>query len=194
MIRASTPAWLETPSESRIILPGSPWWMVRSPEGRRYRQREPLPNLTALSCLASDAPPSVLPSPTYLEIFIYCLGFFIVVVLTATAVVCRLCCAPKKSDFSSQIAVQKLAKSIPLKRQVTARVGGWNFVASHKEMLAHTSVLCLQVSVESSSSLQSGACLIRQSRLPSAATTTILPGVSEYELPYDPVWELPRDR
>ncbi|CAG05404.1 unnamed protein product, partial [Tetraodon nigroviridis] len=144
--------------------------------------------------VVDDAPPSVLPSPTYLEIFIYCLGFFIVVVLTATAVVCRLCCAPKKSDFSSQIAVQKLAKSIPLKRQVTARVGGWNFVASHKETLAHTSVLCLQVSVESSSSLQSGACLIRQSRLPSAATTTILPGVSEYELPYDPVWELPRDR
>lgn len=34
---------------------------------------------------------------------------------------------------------------------------------------------------------------MRQSRLSSAATT-ILAGVSEYELPYDPVWELPRDR
>lgn len=44
-----------------------------------------------------------------------------------------------------------------------------------------------QVSVESSSSL------MRQSRLPSGAAT-ILAGVSEYELPYDPVWELPRDR
>lgn len=64
----------------------------------------------------------MLPSQTYLEIFIYCLGFFIVMVLTAAAVICRLCCAPKKSDFSSQIAVQKLAKSIPLKRQVTAPV------------------------------------------------------------------------
>lgn len=51
----------------------------------------------------------------------------------------------------------------------------------------------VQVSVESSSSLQSGVCLIRQSRLSSAATT-ILAGVSEYELPYDPAWELPRDR
>lgn len=66
----------------------------------------------------------MLPSQTYLEIFIYCLGFFIVMVLTAAAVICRLCCAPKKSDFSSQIAVQKLAKSIPLKRQVTAPVCG----------------------------------------------------------------------
>lgn len=51
----------------------------------------------------------------------------------------------------------------------------------------------VQVSVESSSSLQSGVCLMRQSRL-SSATTTILAGVSEYELPYDPLWELPRDR
>uniref|UniRef100_A0A3B4TPQ7 Fibroblast growth factor receptor n=1 Tax=Seriola dumerili TaxID=41447 RepID=A0A3B4TPQ7_SERDU len=116
--------------------------------------------------VVDDLPPSPLPSQTYLEIFIYCLGFFIIIILTATAVICRLCCAPKKSDFSSQLAVQKLAKSIPLRRQV---------------------------SVESSSSLQSGMCLMRQSRLSSAATT-LLAGVSEYELPYDPVWELPRDR
>uniref|UniRef100_A0A7N6B665 Fibroblast growth factor receptor n=1 Tax=Anabas testudineus TaxID=64144 RepID=A0A7N6B665_ANATE len=102
----------------------------------------------------------------YWEIFIYCLGSFIIIILTATAIICRLCCVPKKSDFNNQLAVQKLAKSIPLKRQV---------------------------SVESSSSLQSGTCLMRQSRLSSAATT-ILAGVSEYELPYDPVWELPRDR
>uniref|UniRef100_A0A3Q0RKC5 Fibroblast growth factor receptor n=1 Tax=Amphilophus citrinellus TaxID=61819 RepID=A0A3Q0RKC5_AMPCI len=113
-----------------------------------------------------DPPPSPLPSQTYLEIFIYCLGFFIVVILTAAAVICRLCCAPKKSDFNNQLAVQKLAKSMPLRRQV---------------------------SIESSSSLQSGMCLMRQSRLSSAATT-ILAGVSEYELPYDPAWELPRDR
>ncbi|KAG7218090.1 hypothetical protein INR49_020599 [Caranx melampygus] len=122
------------------------------------------------TCLAGNSigylPPSPLPSQAYLEIFIYCLGFFIIIILIATAVVCRLCCAPKKSDFSSQLAVQKLAKSIPLRRQV---------------------------SVESSSSLQSGMCLMRQSRLSSAATT-ILAGVSEYELPYDPAWELPRDR
>uniref|UniRef100_A0A8C2Z8Z6 receptor protein-tyrosine kinase n=1 Tax=Cyclopterus lumpus TaxID=8103 RepID=A0A8C2Z8Z6_CYCLU len=116
--------------------------------------------------VVDDPPPAPLPSQTYLEIFIYCLGFFIIITLTATAVIGRLCCAPKKSDFSSQLAVQKLAKSLPLRRQV---------------------------SVESSSSLHSGMCLMRQSRLSSGATT-ILMGVSEYELPYDPVWELPRDR
>nr|XP_019968477.1 PREDICTED: fibroblast growth factor receptor 1-A-like [Paralichthys olivaceus] len=116
--------------------------------------------------VVNDLPPSPLPSQTYLEIFIYCLGFFIIIILTVTVVVCRLCCSPKKSDFSGQLAVQKLAKSIPLRRQV---------------------------SVESSSSLHSGMCLMRQSRLSSAATT-ILAGVSEYELPYDPLWELPRDR
>ncbi|KAM7392371.1 hypothetical protein PAMA_007470 [Pampus argenteus] len=113
-----------------------------------------------------DQHPAPLPSQMYLEIFIYCLGFFIIIILTITAVICRLCSAPKKSDFHSQLAVQKLAKSIPLRRQV---------------------------SVESSSSLQSGMCLMRQSRLSSAATT-ILAGVSEYELPYDPLWELSRDR
>uniref|UniRef100_A0A3P8QJH5 Fibroblast growth factor receptor n=1 Tax=Astatotilapia calliptera TaxID=8154 RepID=A0A3P8QJH5_ASTCA len=116
--------------------------------------------------VVDDPPPSPLTSQAYLEIFIYCLGFFIIVVLTATAVICRLCCVPKKSDFSNQLVVQKLAKSMPLKRQV---------------------------SVESSSSLQSGMCLMRQSRLSSAATT-VLVGASQYELPYDPAWELPRDR
>uniref|UniRef100_A0AAQ5XTP6 Fibroblast growth factor receptor n=1 Tax=Amphiprion ocellaris TaxID=80972 RepID=A0AAQ5XTP6_AMPOC len=116
--------------------------------------------------VVNELPPAPLPSQTYLEIFIYCLGFFIVIILTATAVICRLCCTPKKSDFSSQLAVQKLAKTIPLRKQV---------------------------SVESSSSLQSGKSLMRQSRLSSAAAT-ILAGVSEYELPYDPLWELPRDR
>ncbi|XP_017263447.1 fibroblast growth factor receptor 1b [Kryptolebias marmoratus] len=116
--------------------------------------------------VVDELSPSPVPSRTYLEIFIYCLGFFIIVILTATAVICRLCCAPKKSDFTSQLAVQKLAKSIPMRRQV---------------------------SVDSSSSLQSGTCLMRQSRLSSAATT-VLAGVSEYELPYDPAWELPRDR
>ncbi|KAK1883902.1 Fibroblast growth factor receptor 1-A [Dissostichus eleginoides] len=73
-----------------------------------------------------------------------------------------LCWAPKKNNFHHQLAVQKLAKSIPLRRQV---------------------------SVDSSS----GLCLIRSSRLSSAATSS-LTGVSEYELPYDPAWELPRER
>uniref|UniRef100_A0A8C8GJS6 Fibroblast growth factor receptor n=1 Tax=Oncorhynchus tshawytscha TaxID=74940 RepID=A0A8C8GJS6_ONCTS len=99
----------------------------------------------------------------YLEIFIYCVGFFIMV---AVATACRLCCSPKKSDFSSQLADHKLAKSIPLHRQV---------------------------SVDSSSSLQSGVCLVRPYRLSSGATPTLI-GVSVYELPADPLWELSRDR
>ncbi|XP_061590073.1 fibroblast growth factor receptor 1b isoform X1 [Cololabis saira] len=116
--------------------------------------------------VVDELPPSPLPSQTYMEIIIYCLGFFIIIIiLTITAVICRFCCVPKKSDFSSQIAVQKLAKSIPMRRQV---------------------------SVASSSSLQSGKCLMRQSHL--SGRVTALAGVSEYELPYDPVWELPRER
>lgn len=116
--------------------------------------------------VVDDLPPSPMPSQTYLEIFIYCLGFFIVIMLIAIAIICRVCCPSKKSDFNGQFAVQKLAKSIPLRRQV---------------------------SVDSSISLQSGKFLLRHSRLSSAATS-LLPGVLEYELPYDPVWELPRDR
>ncbi|XP_067114007.1 fibroblast growth factor receptor 1b isoform X1 [Osmerus mordax] len=116
--------------------------------------------------VVEDRPPSPVPSQAYLEIFIYCFGFFIIILMVSIAAVCRLYCVPKKSDFSSQLTVHKLAKSIPLRRQV---------------------------SIDSSSSLQSGVCLVRQSRLSGGATPT-LSGVSEYELPNDPQWELPRDR
>ncbi|XP_064799096.1 fibroblast growth factor receptor 1-A-like isoform X2 [Oncorhynchus masou masou] len=112
-----------------------------------------------------DLPPSPVLSQAYLEIFIYCVGFFIMF-MVAVATACRLCCSPKKSDFSSQLAVHKLAKSIPLHRQV---------------------------SVDSSSSLQSRVCLVRPYRLSSGATPTLV-GVSVYELPADPLWELSRDR
>lgn len=66
-----------------------------------------------------DLPPSPVPSQAYLEIFIYCVGFFIIMFMVGVATACRLSCSPKKSDFSSQLAVHKLAKSIPLHRQVT---------------------------------------------------------------------------
>uniref|UniRef100_A0A8C7I7S4 Fibroblast growth factor receptor n=1 Tax=Oncorhynchus kisutch TaxID=8019 RepID=A0A8C7I7S4_ONCKI len=112
-----------------------------------------------------DLPPSPVPSQAYLEIFIYCVGFFIIMFMVAIVTACRLRCSPKKSDFSSQLAVHKLAKSIPLHRQV---------------------------SVDSSSSLQSGVCLVRPYRLSSGATPTLV-GVSVYELPADPLWELSRD-
>uniref|UniRef100_A0A4W4E6R3 Fibroblast growth factor receptor n=1 Tax=Electrophorus electricus TaxID=8005 RepID=A0A4W4E6R3_ELEEL len=53
--------------------------------------------------------------------------------------------------------------------------------------------VCVQVSVDSGSSLHSGAMLVRPSRL-SSTGSPMLSGVSEYELPQDPRWELSRDR
>ncbi|XP_029916305.1 fibroblast growth factor receptor 1-A isoform X2 [Myripristis murdjan] len=105
---------------------------------------------------------------TYLEVVIYCVGFFIIAVMVAIAVIVKMRTSSKKSDFNSQLAVHKLAKSIPLRRQVT-------------------------VSVDSSSSIHSGVMLVRPSRL-SSSGSPMLSGVSEYELPQDPRWELPRDR
>lgn len=149
-----------------------------------------VPDVCALVS-TSDLPPSPLPSQTYLEIFIYCLGFFIIIItLTATAIICRLCCAPKKTDFSSQFTVQKLAKSISLRRQVT-RPPPCRF--KDPQQTHQRPLVSLQVSLESSSSLQSGTCLMRPSHLSSGAVAS-LAGVSEYELPYDPAWELQRDR
>uniref|UniRef100_A0A7N8YGK6 Fibroblast growth factor receptor n=1 Tax=Mastacembelus armatus TaxID=205130 RepID=A0A7N8YGK6_9TELE len=102
---------------------------------------------------------------TYLEVVIYCVGFFFIAVMIAIAVIVKTRTSSKKSDFNSQLAVHKLAKSIPLRRQV---------------------------SVDSSSSIHSGVMLVRPSRL-SSSGSPMLSGVSEYELPQDPRWELPRD-
>lgn len=63
-----------------------------------------------------------MPSQTFLDIFFYCLGFSVIIVLAIAAVICRLYCTPKKSDFSSQLAVQKLEKSITLRKQVRLRL------------------------------------------------------------------------
>ncbi|XP_003974642.2 fibroblast growth factor receptor 1-A isoform X3 [Takifugu rubripes] len=103
---------------------------------------------------------------TYLEVVIYCVGFFLIVVMITVAIIVKIRTSSKKSDFNSQVAVHKLAKSIPLRRQV---------------------------SVDSGSSIHSGAMLVRPSRL-SSSGSPMLSGVSEYELPQDPRWELPRDR
>ncbi|KAG7332094.1 hypothetical protein KOW79_003928 [Hemibagrus wyckioides] len=111
-------------------------------------------------------PPTPLPSQTYLEVLIYCVGFFLICVMIVIAVLVKMHSSAKKSDFNSQMAVHKLAKSIPLRRQV---------------------------SVDSSSSMHSGVMLVRPSRL-SSSGSPMLSGVSEYELPQDPRWELPRDK
>ncbi|XP_017551859.1 fibroblast growth factor receptor 1-A isoform X1 [Pygocentrus nattereri] len=124
--------------------------------------------LTVTKHASTAIPPTPLPNQTYLEVLIYCVGFFLICMMVVIAVLVKMHSTAKKSDFSSQMAVHKLAKSIPLRRQVT-------------------------VSVDSSSSLHSGAMLVKPSRL-SSSGSPMLSGVSEYELPQDPRWELPRDK
>uniref|UniRef100_K7FGA2 Fibroblast growth factor receptor n=1 Tax=Pelodiscus sinensis TaxID=13735 RepID=K7FGA2_PELSI len=122
--------------------------------------------LTVLEALEDR--PAMMTSPLYLEIIIYCTGAFLISCMVVTVIIYKMKSTTKKSDFNSQLAVHKLAKSIPLRRQVT-------------------------VSADSSSSMNSGVMLVRPSRL-SSSGTPMLAGVSEYELPEDPRWELPRDR
>ncbi|XP_072491260.1 fibroblast growth factor receptor 1 isoform X10 [Notamacropus eugenii] len=122
--------------------------------------------LTVLEAL--EERPAVMTSPLYLEIIIYCTGAFLISCMVGSVIIYKMKSGAKKSDFHSQMAVHKLAKSIPLRRQVT-------------------------VSADSSASMNSGVLLVRPSRL-SSSGTPMLAGVSEYELPEDPRWELPRDR
>ncbi|XP_072342207.1 fibroblast growth factor receptor 1-like [Scyliorhinus torazame] len=110
--------------------------------------------------------PSTLYPPIYLEIIIYCTGAFLTSCMVVAAVIIRMKSTAKKPDFNSQLAVHKLAKSIPLRRQV---------------------------SVDSSSSMHSGVLLVRTARH-SSNGTPMLAGVSEYELPEDPRWEFSRVR
>lgn len=51
----------------------------------------------------------------------------------------------------------------------------------------------LQYSVESNSSGKSSASLMRVARL-SSSCSPMLAGVMEFELPYDPDWEFPREK
>ncbi|XP_059586644.1 fibroblast growth factor receptor 1 isoform X2 [Alligator mississippiensis] len=115
---------------------------------------------------AMEEKPALMTSPVYLEIIIYCTGAFLISCMVVTVIIYKMKSTTKKTDFNSQLAVHKLAKSIPLRRQVSA---------------------------DSSSSMNSGVMLVRPSRL-SSSGTPMLAGVSEYELPEDPRWELPRDR
>ncbi|XP_044519496.1 fibroblast growth factor receptor 1 isoform X6 [Gracilinanus agilis] len=127
--------------------------------------------LTVLEAL--EERPAVMTSPVYLEIIIYCTGAFLISCMVGSVIIYKMKSGTKKSDFHSQMAVHKLAKSIPLRRQVTESRWG--------------------VSADSSASMNSGVLLVRPSRL-SSSGTPMLAGVSEYELPEDPRWELPRDR
>ncbi|XP_066449495.1 fibroblast growth factor receptor 1 isoform X5 [Eleutherodactylus coqui] len=117
---------------------------------------------------AAPDKPSLMTTSLHLEIIIYCAGAAIVSAMLVTIIILKMKHPSKKTDFNSQMAVHKLAKSIPLRRQVT-------------------------VSADSSSSMHSGVILVRPSRL-SSSGTPMLAGVSEYELPEDPRWEVARDR
>ncbi|XP_069095321.1 fibroblast growth factor receptor 2 isoform X6 [Pleurodeles waltl] len=109
-------------------------------------------------------------SSEYTEIAIYCVGGFLIACMIGTIMMCHMKGRGKKSDFSSQPAVHKLSKRLPLRRQVT-------------------------VSADSSSSMNSNTPLVRiTTRLLSNTDTHLLAGVSEYELPEDPKWEYPRDK
>ncbi|MEE6479191.1 hypothetical protein FKM82_012174 [Ascaphus truei] len=119
-----------------------------------------------LDVVAMDDKPGLMTSPLHLEIIIYCTGASFVVCMVVTIVIFKMKHPSKKSDLNSQLAVHKLAKSIPLRRQVSA---------------------------DSNSSMNSGVILVRPSRL-SSSGSPMLAGVSEYELPEDPRWELVRDR
>ncbi|EDL32834.1 fibroblast growth factor receptor 1, isoform CRA_b, partial [Mus musculus] len=76
--------------------------------------------LTVLEAL--EERPAVMTSPLYLEIIIYCTGAFLISCMLGSVIIYKMKSGTKKSDFHSQMAVHKLAKSIPLRRQVTESV------------------------------------------------------------------------
>ncbi|KAG9344444.1 hypothetical protein JZ751_011114, partial [Albula glossodonta] len=109
--------------------------------------------------------PTLMP-PDYVEIAIYCIGVFLIACMVVIVVVCRMRTTAKKPDFSSQPAVHKLSKQIPLRRQVT-------------------------VSSDSSSSMSSSTPLVRITTRRSSTQEEAIP---EYDLPQDPRWEFSRDK
>ncbi|EMP31676.1 Fibroblast growth factor receptor 2 [Chelonia mydas] len=129
-------------------------------------------------------------SPDYLEIAIYCIGVFLIACMVLTVILCRMKNTTKKPDFSSQPAVHKLTKRIPLRRQPHVGHG-------LRIDLKTPGPYCDkdQVSADSSSSMNSNTPLVRiTTRLSSNADAPMLAGVSEYELPEDPKWEFSRDK
>uniref|UniRef100_A0A8C1Q1H3 Fibroblast growth factor receptor n=1 Tax=Cyprinus carpio TaxID=7962 RepID=A0A8C1Q1H3_CYPCA len=99
----------------------------------------------------------------YTDIIIYASGFLALVMAIVIVVLCRMQVHPSQEPFDT-LPVQKLSK-FPLRRQY---------------------------SVESNSSGKSSASLMRVARL-SSSCSPMLAGVMEFELPYDPDWEFPRE-
>uniref|UniRef100_A0A8C9T0H8 Fibroblast growth factor receptor n=1 Tax=Scleropages formosus TaxID=113540 RepID=A0A8C9T0H8_SCLFO len=107
----------------------------------------------------------------YTDIIIYASGFLALLMAIVIVVMCRMQATASREPFDA-LPVQKLSK-FPLRRQVrcTSRRG---------------------YSVESNSSGKSSASLMRVARL-SSSCSPMLAGVMEFELPYDPDWEFPRE-
>ncbi|XP_077448343.1 fibroblast growth factor receptor 4 [Stigmatopora argus] len=99
----------------------------------------------------------------YTDIIIYACGFLALAMAIVIVVLCRMQVQPRREPFDV-LPVQKLSK-FPLRRQY---------------------------SVDSNSSGKSSASLMRVARL-SSSCSPMLAGVMEFELPYDPDWEFPRD-
>ncbi|EPY74694.1 fibroblast growth factor receptor 2 isoform 13 [Camelus ferus] len=73
------------------------------------------------TCLAAPVrEKEITASPDYLEIAIYCIGVFLIACMVVTVILCRMKTTTKKPDFSSQPAVHKLTKRIPLRRQTSS--------------------------------------------------------------------------
>uniref|UniRef100_A0A671XBY3 Fibroblast growth factor receptor n=1 Tax=Sparus aurata TaxID=8175 RepID=A0A671XBY3_SPAAU len=102
-------------------------------------------------------------SVIYTDIIIYACGFLALIMAIVIVVLCRMQVHPRREPFDA-LPVQKLSK-FPLRRQY---------------------------SVESNSSGKSSASLMRVARL-SSSCSPMLAGVMEFELPYDPDWEFPRE-
>uniref|UniRef100_A0A670YIX7 receptor protein-tyrosine kinase n=1 Tax=Pseudonaja textilis TaxID=8673 RepID=A0A670YIX7_PSETE len=73
--------------------------------------------LTVLEAIEDK--PAMMSSSLYLEIIIYCTGGFLISCMIVSVLFYKMKNTTKKTDFNSQMAVHKLAKSIPLRRQVT---------------------------------------------------------------------------
>ncbi|KAJ8348441.1 hypothetical protein SKAU_G00270300 [Synaphobranchus kaupii] len=99
----------------------------------------------------------------YTDIIIYASGFVALVMAVVIVVLCRMQANTSREPFDV-LPVQKLSK-FPLRRQY---------------------------SVESNSSGKSSASLMRVARL-SSSCSPMLAGVIEFDLPFDPDWEFPRD-
>ncbi|KAJ3606028.1 hypothetical protein NHX12_028071 [Muraenolepis orangiensis] len=119
---------------------------------------------SAWLAVADHPAPSPSFHPSSLEIFLYCSAFLLIVTLAAVSTICHLYCAPRKKGG---------AQTEPA------------FLRLGKSM--H---LAKQVSLDSSSSQQG---LTRRS-LWTVPSLPLLPKASERDFPFDPAWELQRER